>query len=216
MANLSRLLAPSWLLWLFIAGCSQPQTSPLSRDDLFQDGFQVGETGAWRIEGDTVARAFIDDGLLFIEIDASQTIHFATLSEPAFEDFVLEVDVTLLEGDPESSAGVLFRMSAPDQFYRFEITGSGLYMIERRNGDGSWTRFVERWTQSDAIRVGLLESNRLKIVAEGANLSLFVNDQLLLQTSDDVYASGKIALDAGTFGLPGLKVAFDNVNVRKP
>lgn len=213
---MSRYLAAISLLALLSAGCSRQPLAPTDGDQLYHDEFVVGETGVWQIEGDELARALVEDGRLQIEIDEVQTIHFATLAEPKFEDFTLSVDVNFIEGDLENSAGVLFRMVSPQQFYRFDITGSGLYIVERHNDDGSWTRFTEQWTATSALKSGLQQINRLKIVADGPNFSFYANDQLLLQTSDDQYPGGQIALDGGTFGQAGLKVSFDNLDVKKP
>jgi len=211
-----RRLALIFTLWTLLAACRQSNASPVGTDLLFHDDFEPGQIGAWQIEGDETARAAIEGGELKIAVDAPQTIHYATLSEPAFEDFVLEVDVTRLEGDLESSAGVLFRISDENQFYRFEITGESLYMVERHDSDGTWARLIEGWTESPAINGGLGATNKLTIKADGANLSFYVNEQLILQTADDNYGLGKIALDAGTFGRPGLRIAFDNLKVSKP
>ena len=203
------------LFVLLLAACGSDSDS-MPADVLFHDEFQSGETGSWLMEGDAVGRAAIIGEQLFVEIDEPQTIHYVTLEQPAFVDFALELDVTQIAGDLESSFGVLFRLQEPAQFYRFDITGSGLYVVERHDSDGGWTRFVEGWEESEAINQGLHATNRLKVVAVGSALSFFVNDTLLLQATDSSFGGGNIALDAGTFGRPGLQVVFDNVVVSNP
>ena len=47
-------------------------------------------------------------------------------------------------------------------------------------------------------------------------ISLYVNDNLLEEIQDPTYSSGKIALDAGTFGNPNLRVSFDNLIIYPP
>ncbi len=111
---------------------------------------------------------------------------------------------------------MLFRLQSPGEFYRFDITGDGRYTVERRNLDGSWTRFTDGWAQATAVQVGLNATNRLRIVAEGPQFSLFVNDQFLHTFTDTAYPAGTIALDAGTFGQVPLSVAFDNVEIDSP
>lgn len=183
---------------------------------LFHDEFVSGETGSWLMEGDEVGRAAIIGEQLFVEIDEPHTIHYVTLEEPTFDDFELELDATQIAGDLESSFGVIFRLQEPAQFYRFDITGSGLFVVERHDLDGGWTRFVEGWEVSEAINQGLHAVNHLKVVAVGSALSFYVNDTLLLQATDSSFGGGSIALDAGTFGRPGLQVVFDNVVVSSP
>lgn len=214
---LPRLLFPLFLASLLsVVACGNELASVRSEDVLFQDRFAPGETGRWLLEADEAGRMAIQDERLVIEINSPQTIQFATLEDATFTDFVLEVGVIRLAGDLESSVGVLFRLQNPNQFYRFEITGNGLYVLERRDEDGKWTRLTDDWLESPAIRQGLNVTNRLKVVAIGPILTLHVNDQLLIQTSDSAFAAGKIALDAGTFGRAGLRVAFDDLVVARP
>jgi hypothetical protein len=111
---------------------------------------------------------------------------------------------------------VLARMRGADQFYRFEITSNGLFMAERHNADGSWSQYLDDWTESPAIKQGLNTVNRLKVEANGSNLKFYVNDTLLHEVYDNgVGLEATVGLDAGTFGHTGLQVAFDNVVIRE-
>ncbi|MCP4426484.1 MAG: hypothetical protein GY803_18480 [Chloroflexi bacterium] len=206
------LLIPYFLL---LSACGNNRVVLDSPDILFHDEFVAGETGAWLVEGDDLGSTAVLNEQLVISIEEPNLLQYAALEAPLFSDFVLEVDATQLAGDLESSYGILFRKNG-DQFYRFNITGSGLFVMERHNADGTWTRFFEDWRDALAVKQGLGATNRLKVTARGGDLSFYVNDQLLQQVNDGSYADGQIALVAGTFGQPGLQVAFDNVVVRKP
>lgn len=207
---------------LALGGCRQagggassgPENMPA--DALFADSFEDAQQGQWLLEGDELGRTAIADGALAIEIDAPNTVQYAALEEPLFDDFVVEVDVTQAGGNPESSFGVLVRLQETGSFYRFEITGDGRYIIERRDADGQWTRFQEDWTASEALAQGLGSTNHLEVTAEGAALSFHANDELLQRIEDTTLARGKLALDAGTFGHSGLRVLFDNFVVYEP
>jgi hypothetical protein len=216
----SRLVGPGLLVMsaLLLTACfggSSRSFGP-GRDVLYIDNFTTGETGPWHTEGDEMGRTAVVGGRLLISIDAPQLMQFATLREPTFRDFSLDVEATLLDGPADASYGLLFRMQSPAEFYRFVVTGTGLYMIERRNGDGSWSRLSQEWAESPAIQLGLNATNRLQIIASGANFAFYVNDVLLRQVQDTAYAEGNLALDAGTFGQGGVQVAFDNLVVRRP
>ncbi len=204
------------VLVALLASCAQSPLPTNDADLLYQDTFAVGETGPWQVEGDVSGRTAVLDNQLTITIDTPATLQFATLPEPIFTDFHLQVDAQILAGSPQSSYGLLFRMQSPAQFYRFDITGDGMYIVERRNADGSWTRFVPDWTNSAAINQGVGVVNQLRIEAVGDTMRFFVNDTLLQQVADNQFAGGTIALDAGTFGQPGLQVAFDNLLVKRP
>lgn len=215
--HISWQIAAALLLGLFFAsGCGGNATLPNDADALVSETFAAETLGDWQIEGDAAGRTAVVDEMLLIEIDQPNTMQFTTLTAPTLTDFVLEVDARLLAGDTQTSFGVLFRMQSPQEFYRFEITGSGMYILERRNADGTWSRFVEDWTDAEAINRGLNAPNRLKVEAVGRNMSVYVNDVLLHQASDNSYTGGMIALDAGTFTQPAARIAFDNLIIRVP
>ncbi|GJM41143.1 MAG: hypothetical protein DHS20C20_14250 [Ardenticatenaceae bacterium] len=185
-------------------------------DVIFADGFVPGQMGNWLMEGDNAGQTAVINEKLVIELADNHIMQFSTLPDQFFDNFILEVEAQLLEGDLGSSYGVLFRMQDATRFYRFEITGDGLYMVERRDGESGWTRFVDNWTGTTAINQGLGSSNQLRVEALGTNISLYVNDELVHQFSDTAYSSGTIALDAGTFVQPQAQVAFDNLVIRRP
>jgi hypothetical protein len=200
------------ILWL--VACTEGAIT--DENVLFHDEFAAGQTGAWVLEGDAVGRTSILEEQLLIEIHDPRTLQFATLEDPIFNDFDFSVEARILEGDLRSSFGVLFRMQDMGQFYRFELTGDGLYMIERRNADGTWTRLVDDWTPSPAINQGLASPNELRVIATGPMLTFYANDILLQRVQDAQYNAGAIGLDAGTFSQGSLRVAFDNVVVQRP
>ena len=217
----SKRLIVGMILWFAsfaLVACGGAQSAGITgsapEDALFWDSFTPGETGDWFVEGDDAGSTAVINQELVIAVNLPNTLQFTALQEQNFTDFVLEVDTRQIAGSPESSFGVLMRMQNNDQFYRFDITGSGLFMVERRDADGRWTQFLDDWTASDAINQGFNVPNRLKVVAQGSKLSFFANDILLHQIDDVIFPSGGIALDAGTFGQGDLQVAFDNLVVR--
>jgi hypothetical protein len=188
----------------------------VEEDVLFRDEFTPGEMGAWQVEGDDVGQTAVIDQKLVISIGQPNTMQYTTLQEPIVTNFSMEVDTKQLTGNPESSYGILARMRGADQFYRFEITSSGLYMVERHNADGTWSQYLDDWTESSAINQGLNSVNRLKVEAIGPNLAFYVNDTLLHEAYDNgAGLEATVGLDAGTFGQAGLQVAFDNVVIRE-
>ena len=157
-----------------LAGCGRPLLPTSANPDAadaaaptgpFRDEFIPGQTANWLLEQDEVGSTAVANEQLVITVAAPNTVQYATLTDRTFGDFVLEVDAWQRGGAPESSYGVLFRMQDDGQFYRFDITGNGLYMIERRAADGTWTRLLREWTATAAINQGLNVANRLKVIA---------------------------------------------------
>jgi hypothetical protein len=205
---------------MFHVGCSN---APISSDSevandpnvLYRDDFSPESTGLWLIEGDELGSTAIDDERLTIEVQTPNTIQFTKLQEPEFSDFELEIDATLIDGAPNSTFGILFRIQDTGEFYRFELMNNGHYMIESYGGNDVWTRFIDDWTYSEAIQLGQ-NPNRLKIVANGPNMSFYVNEELLQEVIDTAYVNGYIGLDAGTFGAELTVASFDNLILSNP
>ncbi len=187
-----------------------------SADLLFSDSFSPGAGGRWRIDGDDSAWSALMGDQLVIGVNNAQTVQYATLDGETFADFVLEVDATLAEGNPANSYGILFRISGPNQFYRFEVTGAGFFTVERHDGDGAWTRLTDGWEEAAAINQGLGATNRLRVAAVGESLTFAINGHDVATLSDAGYSQGGVALDAGTFGRPGVQAIFDDLIVLRP
>jgi hypothetical protein len=183
---------------------------------LYADEFAPETMGKWELEGDERGQATVQDEQLVIEIHEPNTVQYVTLAEQSFTNFALEVDATLLAGSTDSTYGVLFRMSGPEQFYRFDITGNGLFVVERYDQGGSWTRLSDDWQEAEGLQGGVGATNRLGVMAVGGTFSFYANGHLLLQVADGRYSGGNIALDAGTFGQTGLRVGFDNLVISRP
>lgn len=205
------------LVGLLLAACSNMElTLPGQEKALFRDDFILGQTGTWILESDEVGSSVIVPEQLVIELNAPNLVQYSKLAEPTFSDFTLEVDARLDGGSPTSTYGVIFRMQSPDEFYRFEITGDGMYIVERHDADGTWVRHTEDWLDTVAINKGIGATNHLRVAADGERIAVSVNDVLLEEVIDGTYSSGNIALDAGTFDGAGASVSFDNLIVLPP
>lgn len=216
MTTTSKLLTLCLALFT-LAGCNLLQDGPAPGRGtiIFQEQFNAGQTGDWFTEVDAQGQSIITDNRLVIRVDAPQTSQYATLQTPILEDFDLEVDATLLEGSLASSYGILFRLQNSNEFYRFVITGDGQFVVEKRLSSGEWERLMADWQPSDLINIGYNVSNRLRVVADGVNFYFYINGELVAQANDATHGRGLIALDAGTFNQPGLRVAFDNLTIRE-
>jgi hypothetical protein len=201
----------------FMVACSTPANSPASDPDvLFEDTFDGVSSGYWRTEADESGVTSISDGAMIIEIKAPNMLQYTALADSQFSEFDLGVDAAFMDSNSASTLGILLRMAGPDDFLRYEITADGRYMVERVNPGGGWTRYLDDWEKSSAIITGLGAANRLRVVAEGTEISFYANDELLLTIPDSPAVAGQIGLDAGTFGEPGTRAAFDNLIIRKP
>lgn len=205
---------------LALVACSRGVTnlgpSVTDSDLLYGDEFDAESSSRWLLEGDERGSTTVQDGQLVIDVNQDSALQYTTLLGPSFDNFDLVVEAQLLEGASDATYGLLFRMSGPEQFYRFELTGGGHYVVERRDAGGGWQRLVNGWQKSAAIMTGPGAVNRLRVTADGPALAFYANDELLQKVQDSSYALGSLALDAGTFGGQRTIVAFDNLAIHAP
>jgi len=185
-------------------------------DLVFGDDFSPDSNGSWLLETDESGSTVIQDGRLVVDVSQPGTLQYSALEEPSLADFDLAVEAELLNGDRDATYGLLFRMASSQEFYRFELTGDGRYVIERHDADGTWHRLVDGWQQSSAIMTEPGAVNQLRVTAVGPALTFYINDTLLQELQDSRYAAGKLALDAGTFSDERTIAAFDNLTIREP
>ena len=202
-----------------VSSCSQGTAieAPLAPDDaIFRDNFDSPTLGNWFIESDEFSGSAVENDRLIIRSSMANMIHYSTLREPSFEDFRLQVDIASLDGSAAVSYGVLFRMNERNEYYRFDITGDGRFMVEKANSDGSWTRFLNDWKRDNSIQIGQDSQNTLRVDAIGPSLSFYVNNHLVHSLTDSELTSGNIGLDLGTFDQPSASAAFDNLIILAP
>lgn len=128
-------------------------------------------------------------------------------------DVRLRVTAKWVDGDADNAFGVVCRHVNEDNFYVLMVTSDGFAGIRRRlnggeletlTGEGSFTR----------IR-GLPHGGNVRLMAKcvGTTLSLFANEQLLLETEDDALAHGDVGVAASVFDAASATVDFYGFSV---
>jgi hypothetical protein len=118
-----------------------------------------------------------------------------------FGNVAIQVEMKVISGSNNDGGGIFFRDTTGGS-YRFRISL-----------DGSWD-FVPTGSagNSPAILKGLNQTNVLTIVAQGADLYLFINQQYLTHIISSTYASGRIGFMAVCWN-SDTSVVFNNIKV---
>ena len=130
----------------------------------------------------------------------------------ALEDFYLSVEVRQVSGPDTADYGVLFREDEQGNFYYFGMNNRGRFILYVYKGE--WSTLLDI-TVTDLVRPG--ETNRVTVIAEGAQFTFFVNDRYLATFTDEHIPKGGVAL-AIEMAQEGDEAVFefDNFELRAP
>ena len=150
-----------------------------------------------------------EDGRYVIDTTATDLIGLSPFSQQAL-DFEFSVDIELLAGDALGGYGIYLRDFPDDSGgfnqYRF-LLSRDWFAVEQSIDDMPLA--LAEWVQHRAVKDGAV--NRLKVVAEGAQLMFFINGLEVYRHTDQNPHSGSF----GFFASGRSKVAFDNVEFTK-
>ena len=124
------------------------------------------------------------------------------LSWPYLEDFYLEITLETPECDTNDHFGIIFRVpenANANKGYLYGINCNGQYSL--RLWDGEVMSSLVSWRDSDAIKAGANEVNRLGVMAKGENLTLYINGQKVNEVSSSAYLEGSFGVFVGSGGI---------------
>ena len=107
--------------------------------------------------------------------------YYALGEGKTFRNFVLSFDARLLQGVPESGCGMFFRDT---DTYNADalIFADGSFLLGEWGPDGKLTD-ASVLQYSDAVKEGLGETNRVLVVANEAQMTMFVNGQQVAEAT---------------------------------
>lgn len=120
-----------------------------------------------------------------------------------------EVTATAEECEGKDAYGMAVRIggSGYDRGYTLEFSCDGHYRM-RRFDSGSTPEILQEWTPAEAIRTGRAAENRIGFLAEGPELTGFVNGQPLTTIEDPRYVFGNLGLFAEANETEGATAVF--------
>ncbi len=180
----------------------------------YQDDFSDPSSG-WPVatyaEGERSGEVGYKDGEYFLIADPVSAQYRGTgnwLEVPALyvSDFVMEFDARFVSG---RSGGIIvnFRALAKDS-YGAVFDTSGAVSLGMGTSDGGKTL-----TETDAGLFQPTETNRIRIIAQGPQFAVYLNDQPVLTAREELFDQGRVNLAIwNAFSTPR-QVNFDNFKV---
>lgn len=173
-----------------------------------EDDFSDPNSG-WVTDESEIRRIGYEEGQYSIFMKKERWVAWDLVGD-TFANFALEVEATQVAGPNNNDYGVLCRLQDNDNFYFFAISGLGYYSVRKLENE-TWGMLV-RWKKSRHILQGQ-NTNRLKVIGNGPQMSFYVNDQHLVDIYDTSFPEGDLGLAAGAFDETGVHIRFDNLRV---
>ena len=176
---------------------------------LFRDDFEDPQASNLGEREDRSSRYAYEQGGYVIEVKKSETLAWA-LVEGTYRDVVIETSYSIPQNSAEVAAGLIFHYQDSNNFYLFSVSNDGYYALELLKDD-QWVTLID-WTKHNVINAA---KNRLRVVLNGDEITLFVNDRQLEKTRDPTFTSGEIGLAVTSFDKAGAIVRYDEITIRK-
>ena len=181
----------------------ETEPEPIWKDDF------TNHTQWYSDEGNDYGFKYQDDEYLIYNNLLNASIW--SLGYIGLSDVKIVIDTKYVDGPEDGYSGVFCRHSNEGQnYYGLVIGADGFYGIMKMVGGEK--EFIESgFDENDIINKGKSGENHIEGVCAGNNFILSVNDQILLEVSDDTLADGGVGLLAGNkLSGVGTKVLFDN------
>jgi hypothetical protein len=117
---------------------------------------------------------------------------YAYVLKPAnWENVVVEAEFYLRSDSDQALYGLMCRGKTGGKGYYFLISADGAFSI-RRGDENTLTPLVQ-WQNTSAFRANA-PRQRLRAICSGEYLALYLNDEFVGETTDDLYQRGDIGL----------------------
>ena len=190
--------------------------TPTSGNLPYSDDFSH-PSGAWsQVKGKDAGNYYDDGGYrIYSQARKTRAILPAPLRAGRYQDVTVEVDAKVLNSQTDFIAsGVLCRAQDPDNYYSMLVSGDGFVAIFKRI-DGHLHK-IAGGDRSELIGKNVV-SPHIRGDCVGNSLTLYVDDQEVIEAEDSAFRNGDAGLFVASFDPEvGPKVLFDNFSVKKP
>jgi hypothetical protein len=147
----------------------------------------TSESG-WSLGSDSAGGASLAADSLVLAVSRPNASRFVIAPAPPLEDFLLQASLYAGLCSGADEIGVLFRVNAQGDHYRFTLDCRGSVRVTRVLAAGA----VVLAGPSDAPSAfpGSPAENQIAVVARGEDFTFFVNGQEVLRARDPLLASG--------------------------
>lgn len=125
------------------------------------------------------------------------------------DNFYLESTINVVNCSGSDQYGMVFRGPDYSRGYFFGLTCGGNYFLDYL--DGKYTPIVSD-TASQFINAGSGQTNRLGVLAQGDQLTLYINDQKVQEVRDSTYTGkGVFGVFIAAYQTPNFTIQLDEI-----
>ena len=145
-------------------------------------------------------------------------IHYVLKSSGLLDDFDASVTMRFTEGDEKMlRAGAYLRFSDLGG-YTFLVSAISTYQVgvftKDKDGNLVWKAIIN-WTLHTALRAGLNQNNRLRVICDGDQFRLYLNGVLATSFKDSTISVGPFYLAVDPYSTVDAVFAFSDLQVRE-
>ena len=143
----------------------------------------------------------------------SGRLHLCMANTPTFTNFTYEVQMAIKKGGDGAQGGVLFRADLTnDQFYLLTLDTKGNYDLDIEvNNEGNNNRTLKTGTVP-GYATGFFQVHTIGVVANGSQITIYVDQKQIAQVTDSTYTSGQIGV-ISSYGASATLVDYNNAKV---
>lgn len=177
----------------------------------YSDDFNTPGKGNWtEFDGESVITQW-QDGRFAFDAFAEEITAISTTNELSLDDVVVQVDAYRMDDMLGNDMGLVCRHRDSDNYYSLSF-GNDDYVAIYKKVDGNWESLFNEFVDIDLSA----EYHKVAISCIGTELSLYIDDQLVISVSDGDLATGDVGLLMGTYEDVPIMLAFDNFVVYTP
>ena len=176
---------------------------------LLVDDFQSTED--WQLGRSNSGSIALGKDELTLAVTRERGYLFSLRQGPPLGDFYVEIDASpnICRGDDEY--GLLLRVSASLEFFRFGVTCNGYVRVDRfYQGVAS---APQPPLMSGAVPLGAPSRSRLAVWALGREMRFYINDHYLFSVRDPSLPSGALGVYARAAGSEPVTVNFSGLKI---
>ncbi|MGA2158503.1 MAG: hypothetical protein WB588_06995 [Dehalococcoidia bacterium] len=181
-----------------ISGCAPQQTQGTQLGaPIFQDDFNNPQSGWYVYKADSSKSGAYGQGEYDVwSVGKNTVIVLNPKTTQSLSNFEAEVDVRKTSTLKGAVMGMIYRLDANGNYYRFSISDNRTYYISR--GVKGMELEIQPEIPSDVIKPAN-EYNQLKVVCSGDNQDFYINGSKLNSITDNMSRQGELGIVLGNW-----------------